>query len=135
MCNGSLWAPLTVMAFTILLIRIHPEPADACCKCFEDGVAFAGVFIGVKFGMWRNPVLNIHGESTSDTAPIVISLLKLLIKIVVGTKFPQHVTNGFQESLYFLRGEQQQSLSFIEFYLHFIDCLKRLDSTCPVDTL
>src|SRR5208282_6780560 len=101
------------MAFTILLIRIHPEPADACCKCFEDGVAFAGVFIGVKFGMWRNPVLNIHGESTSDTAPIVISLLKLLIKIVIGTKFPQHVTNGFQESLYFLRGEQQQSLSFI----------------------
>src|SRR5208282_2854559 len=115
------------MAFTILLIRIHPEPADACCKCFEDGVAFAGVFIGVKFGMWRNPVLNAHGESTSRTAPLAISLLKLLTKIVVGTKFPQDVTHAFQESLYFLHGELQQRLSFIEFYPHFIDCLKRLD--------
>ena len=115
------------MAFTIILIRIHPEPADACCKCFEDGVAFAGVFIGVKFGMWRNPVLNTQGESAAQVAPIAIILLKLLIKIVLGTILSRDVANGFQEFLYFSHGELQQSHFCIELCLHFIDGLKKRD--------
>ena len=82
--NGSLWAPFIIMAVTIFLIRIHPEPADACCKCFDDGVAFAGVFIGVKFGMWRSPVLNTSGESSLHITPVALILLKLLIKVVLG---------------------------------------------------
>jgi hypothetical protein len=85
--NGSAWAPLTVMAITIFLVRIHPEPADACCKCFEDGVAFAGVFIGVKFGQWRYPFIHRAPLNTTVATPMVIILGKLAIRIVLGTMF------------------------------------------------
>jgi dihydrosphingosine 1-phosphate phosphatase len=42
-----------IMVLAILvLVRIHPEPADNC-PCFDDSVAFAGVVIGVEFGSWH----------------------------------------------------------------------------------
>ena len=81
---GSWWVPFTILVITILLVRIHPEPADACCKCFEDGVAFAGVFIGVKFGQWRNPAIHnatIHG---AVAIPLAVVILKMTMKIVLG---------------------------------------------------
>lgn len=85
--HGSIWAPIIVLAIAILLIRIHPEPADACCKCFEDGVAFAGVFVGVKFGQWRNPVLNSSGgrQQIYSHQPIIVLLLKIVLQIVLGS--------------------------------------------------
>jgi len=85
--HGSIWAPITVLVVTIFLIRIHPEPADACCKCFEDGVAFAGVFIGVKFGQWRNRVLNssVGGLQMSPNDSISVLFLKLILQIVLGS--------------------------------------------------
>ncbi|MCJ1311817.1 hypothetical protein MMC25_005490 [Agyrium rufum] len=44
---------LTVVVLTILvLVRIHPEPADDC-PCFDDSVAFAGVMCGVEVGSWH----------------------------------------------------------------------------------
>ncbi|KAI1389056.1 PAP2 superfamily-domain-containing protein [Hypoxylon trugodes] len=36
----------------IILIRVHPEPADDC-PCFDDSVAFAGVMMGLEIGTWR----------------------------------------------------------------------------------
>ena len=49
----SAWAAPTIVALVIIvLIRIHPEPADDC-PCFDDSVAFAGVFIGVEVGAWH----------------------------------------------------------------------------------
>jgi dihydrosphingosine 1-phosphate phosphatase len=81
---GSWWVPFTILVITILLVRIHPEPADACCKCFEDGVAFAGVFIGVKFGQWRNPAIHnasIHGAAS---IPVLLLVFKMAIKIILG---------------------------------------------------
>jgi hypothetical protein len=81
---GSWWVPFTILVITILLVRIHPEPADACCKCFEDGVAFAGVFIGVKFGQWRNPAIHnasIHG---AVAIPLALVIVKMMIEIVLG---------------------------------------------------
>ena len=45
-------APLTIALIIIVLVRIHPEPADDC-PCFDDSVAFAGVMIGLEAGMWR----------------------------------------------------------------------------------
>jgi hypothetical protein len=84
MVNGSWWAPLSVMAVTILLVRVHPEPADACCKCFEDGVAFAGVFIGVKFGQWRNPEMNSRSGPGLAAAPAGLIFLKMAVKVVLG---------------------------------------------------
>lgn len=51
--HTSSWvAPTTVALLIILLIRIHPEPADDC-PCFDDSVAFAGVFIGIELGGWH----------------------------------------------------------------------------------
>jgi hypothetical protein len=82
--SGSWWAPATVMVIVILLVRIHPEPADACCKCFEDGVAFAGVFFGVKFGQWRNPTMHSARAHGLAAAPVGFILLKMAIKIVLG---------------------------------------------------
>ncbi|KAJ2894407.1 hypothetical protein MKZ38_007547 [Zalerion maritima] len=49
----SSWVvPLVVALVIIVLVRVHPEPADDC-PCFDDSVAFAGVMIGVEFGTWR----------------------------------------------------------------------------------
>jgi hypothetical protein len=89
--SGSMWAPLAVTVVTVFLIRIHPEPADACCKCFEDGVAFAGVFIGVKFGQWQNPTLNSQAGTASQVAPLAVVILKSATKILLGITFTEAV--------------------------------------------
>ncbi|KAL2133415.1 hypothetical protein VTI74DRAFT_2416 [Chaetomium olivicolor] len=45
-------APLIIALIIIVLVRVHPEPADDC-PCFDDSVAFAGVMIGLEVGTWR----------------------------------------------------------------------------------
>ncbi|KAL8718202.1 MAG: hypothetical protein Q9225_004629 [Loekoesia sp. 1 TL-2023] len=45
-------APVIVLLTILVLVRIHPEPADDC-PCFDDSVAFAGVIIGVEVGNWH----------------------------------------------------------------------------------
>ncbi|KAF5869071.1 putative long-chain base protein 3 protein [Botrytis fragariae] len=51
--HSSTWkAPVTIAIVIILLIRVHPEPADDC-PCFDDSVAFAAVMIGVELGGWH----------------------------------------------------------------------------------
>ncbi|KAK4120918.1 PAP2-domain-containing protein [Parathielavia appendiculata] len=49
---SSYLAPLAIALVIIVLVRVHPEPADDC-PCFDDSVAFAGVMIGVEAGTWR----------------------------------------------------------------------------------
>ena len=63
--HSSSWvAPVIVALAIIILVRIHPEPADDC-PCFDDSVAFAGVMIGCELGdfhysttefSWSHPV-------------------------------------------------------------------------------
>lgn len=44
---------IVIVALIILVaVRIHPEPADSC-PCFDDSVAFAGVWIGIEVGNWH----------------------------------------------------------------------------------
>jgi membrane-associated phospholipid phosphatase len=51
--HSSSWtAPATVALMIIVLIRIHPEPADDC-PCFDDSIAFAGTMIGIECGGWH----------------------------------------------------------------------------------
>ena len=50
--TGSFKAPAIVILIILVLVRIHPEPADDC-PCFDDSVAFAGVVIGAEFGNWE----------------------------------------------------------------------------------
>ena len=49
---GSIEAPMIFVLVILVLVRIHPEPADNC-PCFDDSVAFAGVMIGVEVGVWH----------------------------------------------------------------------------------
>ena len=51
--HSSSWlAPASVALVIIVLVRIHPEPADDC-PCFDDSVSFAGVMIGLELGGWH----------------------------------------------------------------------------------
>lgn len=50
--TGTFRAPAIVILVILILVRIHPEPADDC-PCFDDSVAFAGVTIGIELGYWH----------------------------------------------------------------------------------
>lgn len=50
--DGDIKALVTVILIILVLVRIHPEPADDC-PCFDDSVAFAGVLCGIEFGNWH----------------------------------------------------------------------------------
>lgn len=51
-CGGTYIRPLVATLIAFVLVRIHPEPADDC-PCFDDSVAFSGVFIGINVGAWH----------------------------------------------------------------------------------
>ena len=50
--NGGWEAILFALLIIIVLIRIHPEPADDC-PCFDDSVCFAGVLMGLEGATWH----------------------------------------------------------------------------------
>ena len=50
--SGSLKNILIIVLIILVLVRIHPEPADDC-PCFDDSVAFAGVIVGIEYGNWH----------------------------------------------------------------------------------
>lgn len=61
--HNSDWSAAAIVALIIIiLIRIHPEPADDC-PCFDDSVAFSGVMIGIEIGGWHYAT----GEWASNT--------------------------------------------------------------------
>lgn len=85
--NGSFEAPLIFVLVILVLIRIHPEPADDC-PCFDDSVAFAGVMIGVELGCfhyarsglaWHQPV-----PATAPFALEEIGIIRATLRIIAG---------------------------------------------------
>ncbi|KAI0133259.1 PAP2-domain-containing protein [Hypoxylon sp. NC0597] len=73
LANG--WTSLcTMLLVIIILIRVHPEPADDC-PCFDDSVAFAGVMMGLEIGTWR------FGRSTLADIPFDLYALGWLVVI------------------------------------------------------
>ena len=85
--KGSFQAPIIVVLLILLLVRIHPEPADDC-PCFDDSVAFAGTIMGVNAGFWHyahsglawdNPMPATVPYSLDD-----IGWLRTLLRIFVG---------------------------------------------------
>ncbi|KAH0846569.1 PAP2 domain protein [Fonsecaea pedrosoi] len=50
--GGDLKRVVLVILIILVLVRIHPEPADDC-PCFDDSVSFAGVMIGCEYGVWH----------------------------------------------------------------------------------
>ncbi|KAM3526417.1 hypothetical protein NHJ13051_003464 [Beauveria bassiana] len=88
--HSSSWiAPAIACLVIVVLVRIHPEPADDC-PCFDDSVAFAGVVIGLEFGSWTygkipwDPwVTNAYaGNGTVDVTPLGWGLN--IVRIVFG---------------------------------------------------
>lgn len=75
--HSSSWvAPLVASVIILVLVRIHPEPADDC-PCYDDSVAFAGVVIGLEFGTWTYGKIAIdpwetfaYGASSIDITPL-----------------------------------------------------------------
>ena len=87
--HSSSWvAPVIAGLIIVILVRIHPEPADDC-PCFDDSVAFAGVVIGLEFGTWtygRIPgdpwVTHAHADTTVDVTPLGLGVN--IARIVIG---------------------------------------------------
>ncbi|KAF7173833.1 hypothetical protein CNMCM5623_006046 [Aspergillus felis] len=71
----------------IILVRIHPEPADDC-PCFDDSVAFAGVIIGVQLACWHFAKSSIAwSEPSPATIPFRykdLGLVKTALRFVLG---------------------------------------------------
>jgi dihydrosphingosine 1-phosphate phosphatase len=78
---------LVIILVVIALVRIHPEPADDC-PCFDDSVAFAGVFIGCQVAFWHFAQTRF---AWSDPAPATIPYrlsslgwLKTALRVLIG---------------------------------------------------
>ena len=63
--TGEVKRVVLVELILMVLVRIHPEPADDC-PCFDDSVAFAGVVMGVQLGGWHYAQTTF---SSSDPIP------------------------------------------------------------------
>jgi len=78
---------LLIPTVIILLVRIHPEPADQC-PCFDDGVAFVGVIMGVDVGQWHFAQSDYSLDfPTLATVPFEfehIGIVKTILRVVFG---------------------------------------------------
>ncbi|RHZ49650.1 PAP2 domain protein [Aspergillus thermomutatus] len=76
-----------VVLVIIVLVRIHPEPADDC-PCFDDSVAFAGVIIGVQLACWHFAKSSIAwSEPSPATIPFRyqdLGLIKTVLRFFLG---------------------------------------------------
>ncbi|KAK1250518.1 hypothetical protein MKX08_010521 [Trichoderma sp. CBMAI-0020] len=82
MQSSSWMAPALIGIVIVILIRIHPEPADDC-PCFDDSVAFAGVVIGLEAGTWTaGRSFLAYVEASMGTLPY--TWLVVAARMVVG---------------------------------------------------
>ncbi|KAH7043229.1 sphingosine-1-phosphate phosphohydrolase [Macrophomina phaseolina] len=86
-CQESFTAPLIVILVILVLVRVHPEPADDC-PCFDDSVCFAGVVIGVEVGIWHfSKTRFAYDDPVPGTVAFdieQIGWLKATLRIVLG---------------------------------------------------
>ncbi|CAI4217701.1 unnamed protein product [Parascedosporium putredinis] len=92
MYNTAWLGPVLATLVIVILVRVHPEPADDC-PCFDDSVAFAGVVIGVECGSWTygrtawDPFIgHAHGLQSMDVSklawPVLVARLVLGVAII-----------------------------------------------------
>lgn len=85
--SSSVKGVLVIVAVIIVLVRVHPEPADSC-PCFDDSVAFAGVFAGVELGNWHFATTKYSlSVPTPGTVPFDLQRMgwiKTVFRIVIG---------------------------------------------------
>ena len=85
---NSTWKVPCIVALVILvLVRIHPEPADDC-PCFDDSVAFAGVMIGIELGGWHYAMSGLAWDHpVPATVPFDLAYMgwiTVILRVVVG---------------------------------------------------
>ncbi|EEP75491.1 conserved hypothetical protein [Uncinocarpus reesii 1704] len=85
--SGSFQGLFLVALVILVLVRIHPEPADSC-PCFDDSVSFAGVLIGVEAGGWHFGKTTL-GSPVPIPGSVVFDLqelgwFKAVVRIVLG---------------------------------------------------
>lgn len=88
MHSSSWWAPVIAGLVIVILVRIHPEPADDC-PCFDDSVAFAGVVIGLELGTWTYGRIpgdpwETHAHADNSVDVVSLGLLANVARIVLG---------------------------------------------------
>ncbi|KAK8163495.1 PAP2 superfamily-domain-containing protein [Phyllosticta citribraziliensis] len=86
-CDESIKSLAIVVLVILVLVRIHPEPADDC-PCFDDSVCFAGVVIGVESASWHFAQTSLALPSPiPSTIPFSIQeigYIKATLRIVLG---------------------------------------------------
>ena len=88
--HDSLKGTMTCVLILLVLVRLHPEPADDC-PCFDDSVAFAGVLIGTQFGAWHFSHSGTAWDEPClatvpyrlDTLGFTISIARILVGVVL----------------------------------------------------
>lgn len=81
--HASDWTgPLVIALVLIVLVRVHPEPADDC-PCFDDSVAFSGVIIGVEAASWHTGATSFTGPFTGLGWPATIARIVLGVVTIV----------------------------------------------------
>ncbi|OAL36044.1 hypothetical protein AYO20_04706 [Fonsecaea nubica] len=88
--GGDLKRVVLVVLIILVLVRIHPEPADDC-PCFDDSVSFAGVMIGCEYGVWHFARTSYAWSNpTRGTIPFdlekmgwVMTLARILLGVLV----------------------------------------------------
>lgn len=83
--QGTYANPLLVVFVVLVLVRLHPEPADNC-PCFDDSVAFAGVIIGVELGSWHyagypNPTYHATTYAPNNTVWWAKNITRILLGV------------------------------------------------------
>ncbi|KAF2645362.1 sphingosine-1-phosphate phosphohydrolase-like protein [Massarina eburnea CBS 473.64] len=85
--SGGYSHPLILTLIILVLVRIHPEPADDC-PCFDDSVAFTAVVIGINLGAWAYDLsglaLNDPMPSTAPFQLATIGIVKTTLRTVLG---------------------------------------------------
>lgn len=80
--SGGWTAPLVVALVIIVLVRVHPEPADDC-PCFDDSVAFSGVMIGLEVASWRLAAATFSGPFPGASWGLTVGRIVLGVLTII----------------------------------------------------
>lgn len=85
--SGSLQDIIIATLAILVLVRIHPEPADDC-PCFDDSVSFSGVVIGINLGAWHYAQTGLALENAyPSSVPFSLQEMGILtatVRIILG---------------------------------------------------
>lgn len=74
---------LSIVVSVIILIRIHPEPADDC-PCFDDAVAFMGVVAGIFSGQWHYSLTHVGSYGAIPYSYQMSGIVGTLLRLAFG---------------------------------------------------